>query len=139
MRGWLRGMLTLGLGPPLWWSGVGYVATQQNTTLMQWLEATPKVLPGVYLVYTLPALLLCAILFLLDWLLRRLSLDLFGVIVSPLVAYALAWAAVHFIPESHVHAAGSALPLFACYGLVWGLTLREPRERRATTAATARS
>ena len=131
MRWWLRFVLTLVFGPPLWWIAAGYVATQQGGTLMRWWQATPKVLPEVYLFYTLPALLLCALLFGLDRLLKLVSLDLFTVIMSPIVAYALAWAAVHFIPEPHVRAAGSALPLFVCYGLVWGLTIREPRQRRA--------
>ncbi len=129
MRWWLRVVLTLVLGPLVWWSVVGYVATQQGMTSTQWLQAIPTKLPEVYLLYTLPALLLCAILYGIDLLLDLLSLDLFTVLVSPLVAYALAWAAVRFIPEQHVRAAGSALPLFACYGLVWGLTIREPLRR----------
>lgn len=129
MRWWLRVVLTLVLGPLVWWIVVGYVATQQGMTFTQWLQAIPTKLPEVYLLYTLPALLLCAILYGVDRLLERLSLDLFTVLVSPLVGYALAWAAVHYIPEQHVRAAASALPLFACYGLVWGLTIREPLGR----------
>ena len=131
MRWWLRFLVTLVLGPPLWWFLSGYLATQQGSTFAQWLQATPKVLLEVTLVYTLPALLLCAILLGLDRLLKLLSLDLFTVLVSPIVAYALAWAAVNFIPEQHVRAAGSSLPLFVCYGLIWGLTIREPLRRRA--------
>ncbi len=130
MQWWLRFVLTLVLGPPAWWIASGYVATQQGTTFMQWLQATPKVLPEVYLVYSLPALLLCAILYAVDRLLKLASLDFFTVIVSPLLAYGLAYAAMHTIPEPHVQAARSSLPLFVCYGLVWGLTIREPRRRR---------
>ena len=131
MRWWLRLMSTLVLGPPLWWIVTGYVATQQGTTFPLWLQASLKVLPSVYLAYTLPALLVCLVLVGVDRLLTLLSLDLFTVVVSPLVAYALAWGAVRFIPEPHVRSAGSALPLFACYGLIWGLTIREPRRRHA--------
>lgn len=127
---WWRFLLTLVLGPALWWIGAGYVATQQGSSFPEWLQAIPDVLPDVYLYYTLPALLLCVILFGIDRLLQLASLDILTVIVSPLVAYALAWAAVHYIHEPHVQAAGSALPLFVCYGLVWGLTIREPRRRR---------
>ncbi len=130
MRWWLRFLVTLAVGPLIWWTITGYVATQQGTTFMQWLSAIPKVLPQVSLIYTLPGLLLCAVLLGVDRLLKLVSLDLFTVIVSPLVAYGLASAAVHYIPEQHVRAAGSSLPLFACYGLVWGLTIREPRRRR---------
>ncbi len=130
MRWWLRFVLTLLMGPLVWWIASGYLATQQGSTFMQWLQATPKVLPAVYLVYTLPALLLCAILYAVDRLLKLASLDFITVIVSPVLAYGLAWAAVHYIPEQHVQAAGSSLPLLVCYGLVWGLTIREPRRRR---------
>lgn len=130
MRLWLRFLLALALGPVLWWIGKGYVATQQGATVAQWLGDSPKVLPTVFLYYTLPALLLCVILFAVERLLKLVSLDLFTVIVSPALGYGLAWLAVHFIPEPHVQAAGGALPLFACYGLVWGLTIREPASRR---------
>ena len=131
MRLWLRFLVTLVLGPPVWWILTGYLATQQGSTLAQWFQAMPKVLAEVYLIYTLPALLLCAILLGMDRLLKLLSLDLFTVLASPVVAYALAWAAIKFIPEQHVQAAGSLLPLFACYGLIWGLTIREPLRRGA--------
>ena len=130
MRWWLRFVLTLVFGPPVWWILTGYVATQQGTTLGQWWQDVPKVLPEVYFLYTLPAVVLCAILLGIDRLLKLASLDLFTVLVSPLAAFGLAWAAVHFIPEPHVRAAGASLPLFACYGLVWGFTIREPRRRR---------
>ena len=130
MRWWLRFVLTLLLGPLVWWIASGYVATQQGSTFTQWMQAIPKVLPEVYLVYTLPALLLCAILFAVDRLWKVASLDFVTVIISPVLAYGLAWAAVHFIPEQHVQAAGSSLPLFLCFGLVWGLTIREPRRQR---------
>lgn len=132
MRSWLRFILALALGPLLWWVGKGYVATQQGATLVQWWGDSAKVLPEIYLFYTLPALLLCAILFGIERILTFLSLDLFTVLVSPLLGYGLAWLAVHFIPEPHVRAAGAALPLFACYGLVWGLTIREPEFRSGT-------
>ncbi len=137
MRWWLRGLLTLALGPVAWWIGTGYVATQQGATLAQWGGDIPKVLPGVYLVYTLPAVLLCAVLLGVDRLLKLLSLDLFTVLLSPVLAYLLAWLAVRFVPEPHVQAAGAALPLFAAYGLVWGLTVREPRPRDRSVAARA--
>lgn len=130
MRWWLRFVLTLVFGPPVWWIITGYVATQQGSTLGQWWQDLPKVLPEVYLVYTLPALLLCVILLGIDRLLKLASLDLFTVLVSPIAAYGLAWAAVHFIPEQHAMAAGASLPLFAFYGLVWGLTIRDPGRRR---------
>lgn len=130
MRWWLRFVLTLVFGPPLWWIVTGYVATQQGSTLGQWWQDVPKVLPEVYLLYTLPAVVLCVILLGLDRLLKLVSLDLFTVLVSPVLAYCLAWAVVTFVPEPHVKAAGAALPLFAFYGLVWGLTVREPRRWR---------
>lgn len=130
MRWWLRFISTLVLGPAAWWIASGYVATQRGTTFMQWLQATPKVLAEVYLVYSLPALLLCAILYAVDRLLKLASLDFLTVVVSPLLAYGLAYAAVHYIPEQHVQAAGSSISLFVCYGLVWGLTTREPRGQR---------
>ncbi len=130
MRWWLRLVLTLVFGPPVWWILTGYVATQEGSTLGQWWQNAPKVLAEIYVLYTLPALLLCAILLGIDRLLKFGSLDLFTVLVSPLAAFGLAWTAVHFIDEPHVGAAGASLPLFVCYGLVWGLTIREPGRRR---------
>ena len=130
MRPWLRFVLTLVLGPLIWWLVGGYVATQQGSTIAQWWGDLPEVLPHAYLVYTLPAVLLLVILLGIDRLLKLASLDLFTVIVSPVVAFGLAWAAVRFVPEPHVQAAGAVLPLFACYGLVWGLTIREPKRLR---------
>ena len=125
MTWWWRLILTLVLGPILWWGLAGYVAIQQGMSFAQWLADVPK--PSAYLVLTLPAAILCLVLIGLERLLKLSSLDIFTVILAPLVGYALCRGVVQAVPMFH-NAAGLT-PVFAAYGLVWGLTIREPRRR----------
>ena len=127
MRWWLRVVLTLVLAPLLWRLGLGYLASQQGAVWGDLARQSPQVLASVYITFTLPALGLCAVLAVMDLALHKLGLDLFTVILSPLVASLVATAIVRFVANPHVQAVGEAATVVAlAYGLVWGLTIREP-------------
>lgn len=131
MRWWHRLLVTLILAPLLWRLGVCYIASQQGSSWADLAQQSVGVLGEVYLVFTLPALVLCLVLLACDGLLHALRLDLMTVLVSPLVAFGIAEAVITLVPEAHVEAAAAqgALSLAVFYGLVWGLTIREPRRR----------
>jgi len=127
MRWWLRVVLTLVLAPLLWRLGVAYLASQQGAPWGDLARQSPQVLASVYITFTLPALGLCAVLAVMDLVLHKLGLDLFTVLLSPLVAGLVATAIVRFVRNPHVQEAGEVATLLAiAYGLVWGLTIREP-------------
>ena len=130
MRWWVRLIVTLILAPLLWRLGVAYLASEQGTTWNDLAQQSGNVLASVYLTFTLPALVLCAILLVADLILHWLGLDLLSVIVSPLLAWPVAAAMLYLAQGSGVQAHGGAILLAVVYGLVWGLTIREPRARR---------
>ena len=135
MRWWHRLLVTLILAPLLWRLGVCYIASQQGSTWPDLAQQSLGVLLVAFLTFTLPALALCFVLLASDRLLHALGLDLMTVLVSPLIAFGIAWAVLHFVREPHVQAAEGALSLAVFYGLVWGLTIREPRRVRPTGEA----
>lgn len=142
MRWWLRLIVTLVLTPLLWQLTRNYLAWHEGMGWGDLLQQTPTVLAGIYMVLTLPALVLCGIVLTAsDALLRRLGVDLLTVIVSPLLAWGIAaasaWAFGRFAPGPYAPVAAGAVPMLAVYGLVWGLTIREPRERRTVDPRTS--
>ena len=132
MRWWRRVMLTLVLAPLLWRLVSAYLASQVGTSWSDLAQQSVPLLGKVYLTFTLPAAILCGgILALTDLILHRLGLDLLTVVVSPLLSFAIAFGIVALVREPHVQAAEGAVVLAIVYGLVWGLTIREPRPRRS--------
>ena len=135
MRWWLRVLLTLVLAPPLWRLGSAYLASQLGTSWSDLAQQSVPLLGKVYMTFTLPALVLCGgILALADIILHRLGLDLLTVIISPLLAFAVVLGIVGLVKEPHVQSANGAIVLAIVYGLVWGLTIREPRPPGAQRA-----
>ncbi len=139
MRWWLRVVLTLTLAPLLWRLGGVYVANQLGTSWSDLAQQSIPLLDKVYLTFTLPAFALCGgILAVADIVLRRLGLDLMTVVVSPLLAFAVALAIVDLVKDPRVQSARGAIVLAVVYGAMWGLTIREPRPRgEPVEAATA--
>ncbi len=136
MRWWVRLVVTLILAPLLWRLGVAYLASEQGATWSELAQKSGGVLVSVYLIFTIPGLILCGmVLTVSDWVLHKLGLDLLTVLASPLLAWVIAAAVLRFVPDSRVQAAQGAVVLSVIYGLVWGLTIREPRGRRSTPAA----
>ena len=131
MRWWLRVVLTLVLAPLLWRFADAYILNQQGTSWSDLAEQSIPLLGKVYVTFTLPALVLCGgLLALSDLILHRLGLDLLTVIVSPLLAGAVALAIFDLVHDARLEAAQGATVLAVTYGLVWGLTIREPRRKR---------
>ena len=130
MRWWQRLLVTLILAPLLWRLGNCYIASQQGSTWHDLGLQSVDVLLAVFITFTVPALLLCAILIASDWLLHKLGLDLMTVLVSPLIAFGIAEAVLHLVTDPRVRALGDAVSLAVFYGLVWGLTIRERRHAR---------
>lgn len=130
MSWWLRFIVTLVLAPILWWAVTLYVGMRQGQDVSDWAPLFAA-LGEVYKLYTLPALVLLAfVLFPVDLLLRVLGIGLLSVVVSPLVAWLVALLVLTFVHDPRVQSAGDAVGLAVSYGLVWGLTTREPRRRR---------
>ncbi len=127
MRWWVRFAVTLVVAPLLWRGGMTYLASTQGATWDDLARESVGVLAGAYLTFTFPALVLCAVLAAMDLLLHALGLNLLTVAASPLVAGALVAALMRLAPDA---AAAGAVALAVSYGLVWGLTIREPRHRR---------
>ena len=135
MRWWLRVVLTLVLAPLLWRLGSAYLENQLGASWSDIAQQSIPVLGKVYMAFTLPAFVLCGgLLALVDIILHRLGLDLLTVIVSPLLAFAVTLGIIDVVQEPHVQAAHGAIVLAVVYGLVWGLTIREPRVRRSLRA-----
>lgn len=138
MRWWMRLVITLVLAPLLWWLGVAYLLTQQGAAWSDVFAQIVPVLESVYIVFTLPALVVCGVaLTASDMILSRLGIALLTVVVSPLLAGFIAAAVRHLVYEPHVQSATGAVPLAIIYGLIWGLTIREPRNRRPVPRRTA--
>ena len=140
MRWWLRLVVTLILSPLLWRLAVAYLSAQQGAAWDDLARQSPAMLASLYITFTVPALVLCGVILTAsDFVLRRLGLALLTVLVSPLLTCGVAVLIVDLVREPHVQAAKGAMSLFITYGLVWGLTIREPPishpSRRETTAA----
>ncbi len=129
MRWWQRLLVTLILAPLLWRLGVCYIASQQGSTWAELAQQSVGVLLSIFILFTVPALLLCGLLLLSDQALHRLGLDLMTVLVSPLIAFGIAEAVLHLVTDPRVQAAQGAVSLAVFYGLIWGLTIRERRRR----------
>ncbi len=127
MAWWVRLIVTLVLAPLLWRTVGLYIDSQQGDAVADLLRQSVPLLGKVYLAYTLPvAAVLLAIILPVDLLLRKLGLDLLVVGVAPLVA-----CAVPLVVDRVLHGpAGTGVTglvgLAFAYGLVWGLTIREP-------------
>ena len=134
MNWWLRILVTLVLAPILSQLASIYLGSTQGGAPEALLTAALVALPKVYLVYTLPALALVA-LFLLpaDRLLARVGADLLIVGVAPLLAMLVPLLLSLVSSDPRLDAAGLVYLAFA-YGLVFGLTIREPRTGQARTA-----
>ena len=130
MRWWLRVLVPLILAPLVWQMAGVYLGTTQGGTPDAMLAAATKTLPKIYLVYTLPALALLLLLLMADRLLALLGLDLLIVAVAPLVAVLVLLVASRFVADPRLDA---LYYLAFAYGLVFGLTVREPP--RAMTAS----
>ena len=139
MRWWLRIVVTLSLAPLLWRLVTAYIANQQGTSWSDLAHQSASLLGSLYLTFTAPALVLCGILAICDFVLKTLGLDLITVFLSPPIAGVVAAGVVHFVREPHVQAAEGAVVLAVVYGLVWGLTIREPLARKNNRNAVAGS
>ena len=86
----------------------------------------------IYVAYTLPALAIVVVLLIpVDLILRRIGLDILIVGIAPLLACLVPVVLAGFgIGQDSVGVLGLAF----AYGLVWGLTIREPAH--AATAFT---
>ena len=136
MRWWVRLLVMLVVAPLLWRAGVAYLASVQGASWADLAAESWRVLAGAYLTFTLPALVLGALLAGMDLLLHALGLDLLTVAVSPLVAGALAAAAMRLLADPRLPMEG-ATALAVTYGRGWGLTSREPKQRRPARRAGA--
>ena len=125
MRTWQRLVLTLVLAPLLWRLVAIYLANQGGEPAADLWQATPALLGKVYLVETIPAFLLLLVLVAMEWGLVRLGLDLLIFVVAPLVAAAIAFGVTSLVHDPRIPE--GLLGLFVAYGLVWGLSIREPR------------
>ncbi len=134
MRLWHRILITLVLAPLLWQLGAIYLGA--NTSGAEGaLAASMTNLPIAYLVYTLPALAIVALLLIpADRLLALIGADLLIVAVAPLLALAVPVVLRLFVDSPRLDAAGLD-GLAVLYGLVFGLTVREPA--RASTGTYA--
>ncbi len=94
----------------------------------------------IYLGATLPVLALVVLILMpAEYSLRRLGLDLLTVLAMPVAAYFFTAAVASFVPDPPAETLSTSLWLAALYGLVFGLTIREPRLRRRSTGMTARA
>ena len=108
------------------------------------LSQLPDVLAPLLPIYfgaTLPVLALIVLILLpAEYSLKRLGLDLLTVFAMPVVAYFVTAAVASFVPDPPAETLSNSLWLVALYGLVFGLTIREPRRlARRPTRATARA
>lgn len=126
MRLWLRILVTLVLAPLVWQIGVIYLGTNMGGSPDALATASLTSLPKVYLVYTLPALAVVALLLLpADRLLARIGADLLVVAVAPLLALAVPVVLRLVTGDPRLDVAALDALAFL-YGLVFGLTVREP-------------
>lgn len=129
MRWLFRPVTTLLLGPIVFELVRLYLqATTQGTADMQ---TAVRQVGQIYAAFTFPALILIlAILLPVDLVLRRTGFGLATVLVSPILAIAAVSLLRDVVNEPHIQA-WSSLSLAAAYGLVWGLTIRDPSTVKA--------
>lgn len=125
---------TLVVAPPLFLAVVLYIRVQTAGGGSFW-PAAAKELGQLYLDVSLPALALILILAPLDYVLQRVDFGLTTIVISPLVAGLIVFGLGDVFNEPHVRKAAAMLPLFVVYGLVWGLTIRDPAVWRRGTAS----
>ena len=127
MRLWLRVLVALVLAPLLWQVGAIYLGANQGGDPADLATKALHLLPEIYLTYTLPALAILALLLVpLDRLLALIGGDLLIVAVAPLVAALVPALLSRVVHNPRLDAAGIGW-LAVVYGLVFGLTVREPR------------
>lgn len=127
MRLWLRVLVSLVLAPLLWQAGAIYLGANQGGDATDLATKALHLLPGLYLTYTLPALAILALLLVpIDRLLALIGADLLIVAVAPLVAALVPMLLALVVHNPRLDAAGIGW-LAVVYGLVFGLTVREPR------------
>ncbi len=127
MRLWLRVVVTLVLAPLIWQAAAIYLGANQGGDPGDLATKSLLLLPSLYLTYTLPALAIVALLLVpLDRLLALVGADLLVVGAAPIVAMLVPTLLGFVIHDPRLHAAGIATLAFV-YGLVFGLTVREPR------------
>ena len=134
MRLWLRVVVTLVLSPLLWQAGAIHLGAAQGGDPKLMAETSMRPLPRLYLTYTLPALAVVVLLLVpIDSLLALFGADLLIVAVAPLVAAMVPPLLSIVVHAPRLDVAG--IGTLACvYGLVFGLTIREPRRRTASSA-----
>ena len=126
MRLWLRIVVTLVLAPLLWQAAAVYLGANQGGDAADLATKALRLLPSLYLTYTLPALALVVVLLVpLDRLLALVGADLLIVAVAPLVAALVPTLLALVVHNPRLDAAEIGWLAFV-YGLVFGLTLREP-------------
>lgn len=126
MRLWLRIVVTLVLAPLLWQAAAVYLGANQGGDAADLAMKALHLLPSLYLTYTLPALALVVVLLVpLDRLLALVGADLLIVAVAPLVAALVPTLLALVVHNPRLDAAGIGWLAFV-YGLVFGLTVREP-------------
>jgi hypothetical protein len=133
MRWWLRIILTLVLAPILWRLVAGYIAVNAGGSAMDIARGSAVVLGEIYVAYTLPALAIIILLLVpADIVLRRIGVAILIVGVAPLLACLVPLVLARYgIGQDN----GGMLGLAFAYGLVWGLTIREPRQTRGAAMA----
>ena len=139
MAWWIRLIVTLVLAPLLWRLVTAYVASVQGSDPMDLVKSSGPILLGIYIGYTLPAAaMVAAVLTPVGYGLRRIGADLLIVGVAPLLACLTLIVLALVVKDPRIEAATGLLGLAFAYGLVWGLTIREPRaHRRRKTDAPA--
>lgn len=132
MRWWLRLIITLVLAPILWRIVEAYLQADAGGDPVDLLRGSAAMLGRIYVAYTLPALAIVVVLLIpVDLILRRIGLDILIVGIAPLLACLVPVVLAGFgIGQDSVGVLGLAF----AYGLVWGLTIREPAH--AATAFT---
>ncbi len=126
MRWLFRPVTTLLLGPILYLLADLYLHAATGAETAGWKPAAEH-LQRIYMTFTLPALALVLLVLLpVDLVLRRTGFGLVTLVVSPVLAVAAVSLLRDIVTEPHVQA-WSSLWLAAAYGLVWGLTIRDPR------------
>lgn len=135
---WLRLILTLVLGPILWRLLGLYLQANQGPGTDALLQGLGGGLAQAYMNGTFPALVLTVIVLMpATFVLQRLGLDLLIVGLAPLLAWLLPHSISIFVRDPHVRAWFDVPGLAFAYGLVWGLTVREPPQGRRSLQRSA--
>ena len=129
MRLWLRVVVTLVLAPLIWQAVEIYLGANQGGDPSDLAASSLRMLGTTYLIYSLPALAIIVVLLVpIDRLLALIGADLLVVAVAPLVAGLVPLVLAHVDPRLDAAGIGA---LAVLYGLVFGLTVREPRRAPA--------